>query len=61
MGYRIKQQTLSGLEATGGHNLVVVEVDAVADFASYLPTRTGASGTSGATLTRCTSRIPPGN
>ena len=37
MGYRIKQQTLSGLEATGGHNLVVVEVDAVADFAS-LPT-----------------------
>ena len=37
MGFIVKQIMLSGLEAAGGHNLAVVEVDAVADFAS-LPT-----------------------
>ncbi|MFA5382176.1 MAG: hypothetical protein WC356_03350, partial [Candidatus Micrarchaeia archaeon] len=37
MGFVVKQIMLSGQEAAGGHNLAVVEVDAVADFAS-LPT-----------------------
>lgn len=37
MGYIVKQLMLSGLESAGGHNIAVVEVDAVADF-SALPT-----------------------
>ena len=44
MGYRIKQIIASGLEALGGYNYVVAEVDAATDFAALTAFQDGSVG-----------------
>lgn len=44
MGYIVKQLMLSGLESAGGHNIAVVEVDAVADFSALPAFQDGSVG-----------------